>query len=159
MIKMKYLQSIFLLIVSKAATTQIKSDTLSLSKQQVVGTWQRNDSLVGSGLGQNFQFFMDNSFVFNVGSDADDARDIIQLRGKYRLQKNMIYFTILSRKVVDGGFEISDPGISMNIFNISGNKVKEIPEKNPKELADPCYITFIGRSHIKISREQYYKVN
>lgn len=96
--------------------------------------------------------------MFNVGGDADDARDIIQLRGKYRLVKNMVYFTIISRKVVEGGFEISDPGISMNIFSIAGDKVKEIPEKNPKESTDPCYITFIGKSHININQEQYYKV-
>jgi hypothetical protein len=53
---------------------------------------------------------------------------------------------------------MSDPGISMNIFNMAGDKVKEIPEKNPKEFADPCYITFIGKSHIKIDQEQYYKI-
>jgi len=150
--------SLLLLILSEASFAQMKKDSAWLSKQQIVGTWQRNDSLVGSGLGQNFQFFDDNSFVFNIGSEADDVRDIIQLRGKYRLLKDAIYFTITSRKVVEGSIEISDPGISLNIFNIAVSKIREIPEKNPKETADPCYIRLVSKSHIKIAQEQYYKV-
>ena len=150
--------SLLILTLSQASFAQITKDSAGLSKQQIVGTWQRNDSLVGSGLGQNFQFFADNSFVFNIGSEADDVRDIIQLKGKYRLVKDMIYFTITSRKVIEGAIEISDPGISLNIFNIAGSKVREIPEKDPKELADPCYITLISKSHIKIDQEKYYKI-
>jgi hypothetical protein len=150
--------SLVILILSQTSLAQMTKDSAWLSKQQIVGTWQRNDSLVGSGLGQNFQFFADNSFVFNVCGEADDVRDIIQLRGKYRLVKDMIYFTITSRKVVEGAIEISDPGISLNIFNIAGSKIREIPEKDPKELADPCYIAFVSKSHIKIDQEQYYKV-
>jgi hypothetical protein len=150
--------SLVILILSQASLAQMTKDSGWLSKQQIVGIWQRNDSLVGSGLGQNFEFFADHSFVFNIGSEADDVRDIIQLRGKYRLVKDMIYFTITSRKVVEGAIEISDPGISLNIFNIAGSKIREIPEKDPKELADPCYITLISKSHIKIDQEQYYKV-
>jgi hypothetical protein len=150
--------SLVILILSQASLAQMTKDSGRLSKQQIVGIWQRNDSLVGSGLGQNFEFFADHSFVFNIGSEADDVRDIIQLRGKYRLVEDMIYFTITSRKVVEGAIEISDPGISLNIFNIAGSKIREIPEKDPKELADPCYITLVGKSHIKIDQEQYYKV-
>lgn len=157
--KTKYLcVSLVILILSQPSLSQVTKDSAWLSKEQIVGTWQRNDSLVGSGLGQNFKFFSDNSFAFNIGTDADDVRDIIQLRGKYRLVKDMIYFTITSRKVVDGAIEISDPGISLNIFNIAGSKIRVVPEKDPKELPDPCYITLISKSHIKIDQEQYYKV-
>lgn len=156
---MKYICiTLVILTLSRASFAQATKDSGWLSKQQIVGTWQRNDSIVGSGLGQNFQFFADNSFVFNIGSEADDVRDIIQLRGKYRLVKDMIFFTITSRKVVEGAIEISDPGLSLNIFNIAGSKIIEIPEKDPKELVDPCYITLVSKTHIKIDHEQYYKV-
>ena len=145
---MKYFcVGLVILIHSQASRAQTVKDSAWLSKQQIVGTWQRNDSLVGSGLGQNFQLFADNSFVFNIGGEADDVRDIIQLRGRYRLVKDMLYFTITSRKVVEGAIEISDPGISLNIFNIAGSKIMEIPEKDPKELVDPCYITSVSKSH------------
>jgi hypothetical protein len=143
------------LLFSTNLFAQIKKD--SLSKDGIIGTWQRDDSLVGSGLGQNFQFFSDNSFVLNIGNDGDDARNVIQLKGTYRLEKNMLYFTITARKVIEGSIEISDPGVSLNIFNING-KVREIPEKNPKEMSDPCFITLLSKHHIKIDQEEYYKV-
>jgi hypothetical protein len=69
--------SLVILILSQAPLAQMTKDSGWLSKQQIVGIWQRNDSLVRSGLGQNFDFFPDNSFVFNIGSEADDVRDII----------------------------------------------------------------------------------
>ena len=53
--------------------------------------------------------------------------------------------------MVEGAIEISDPGISLNIFNIAGSKIREIPEKDPKELADPFYITLVSKSHCKSS--------
>ena len=158
MVKQAIVIVLLVLSFSTDLFSQKKKDSCCLVKANIVGTWQRNTSLVGSGLGQNFQFFSDDSFVFNIGDDRDDVRDIIQLKGTYRLTKNMLYFTITSRKIVEGPIEISDPGISLNIFNIGGGKVREVPEKNPKEISDPCYITLFSKAHIKIDQEQYYKV-
>lgn len=156
-------QTVFILtIVLAVFSTQIfgqqKNDTCCLLKKDIIGTWQRNDSLVGSGLNQNFQFFKNDTFIFNIGSEADDVRNVIQLKGKYRLDKDKIYFTITSRTIVEGPIEIADPGISLNIFSIGKGKVREVPEHNLKELADPCYITLFTNSHIKINQETYYKV-
>jgi hypothetical protein len=128
-----------------------------LKKENIIGIWQRNDSIAGSGLNQNFQFFEDDSFILNLGNDADDARNIIQLKGKYRLDKDMLYFTITSRTIVEGSIEVNDAGISLNIFSIASEKVKEIPERNPKELPDPCFITLFSNTHIKINNEIYYR--
>ncbi len=146
------------LIFSQGLNAQTSRDSCCLSKAEIIGTWQRDNSIVGSGLGQNFIFFKNKSFVLNIGNDADDVRDIIQLKGTYRLINNMIYFTINVKEVIEGPIEISDPGISLNIFNIGGTNVKEMPENNPKELPDPCYITFFNKNHIKIDEEQYYKI-
>jgi hypothetical protein len=152
---------IFILVamfVSVGIFAQQKKEACCLSKKDIVGTWQLNDSIVSSGLNQNFQFFENGSFVFNVGGDADDVRNIIQLKGKYRLDKDQIYFTIISKTIVEGNIEISDPGVSLNIFSIAQGKVREVLETNPKELTDPCYITLFTNHHIKINRESYYKV-
>ncbi len=140
------------------ASGQQKKDSCCLSKKDIIGVWQRNDSIIGSGLGQNFQFFNNNTFVFNIGTDADDARNLIQLKGKYRLNKNMLYLTITSKTILEGKIGIADAGISLNIFSIKDEKAKEIKEPNPKEISDPCYITFFTTKHIKLSNEVYYKV-
>ena len=129
----------------------------SFSKPNLVGVWQRGDSVVGSGLKQNFQFSNDGTFVFNIGNDADDVRDVIQLKGKYRLDSDKIFFTITSKKVVAGSITIPDPGMSLNIFSYDG-KVKEVYENEPKEMPDPCYLQVISKRGIMINKEKYYKV-
>jgi len=145
-------------VLSIQLFAQQKKDSCCLSKKDIIGTWQRNTSIVGNGLNQNFQFFKNNSFVFNIGNEADDVRNVIQLKGKYRLDKDALYFTITSRTIVDGPIEIADGGISLNIFSIKEIKTREVAERNPKELPDPCYITLFTNSHIKINQEIYYKV-
>lgn len=147
-----------LLVFSTDLFSQIKRDSCCLLKADLVGTWQRNDSIVGSGLEQNFKFFKNDSFVFNIGNAGDDVRDIIQLKGTYRLTKNMIYFTITARKILEGPIEISDPGISLNIFDIAGKNIIEVPEKSPKEMQYPCFITLYSKRRIEIDNERYYKV-
>lgn len=151
-----------ILLIVNISTTQIfaqqKMNLCCLSQKDLIGTWQRDDSIVGSGLNQNFQFFKNDSFIFNIGNDGDDVRNIIKLKGKYRLRKDSLYFTFTSRTIIEGPIEIADPGISLNIFSIVGKKTKEVPEHNPKELRDPCYITLITNNHIKINQENYYKV-
>ena len=145
-------------IIAHKADCQTKKESVWLTPTEIVGTWQRGSKEVGSGLLQNFQFSKNNTFVLNLGNDADDARDIIQLKGKYRLVKDSLFFTITSKKVVEGKIQIADGGISLNLFTISGKNVREIPEKDSKESPDPCYITRISKTHIKISQEQYYKI-
>jgi hypothetical protein len=129
-----------------------------LAKKYLIGTWQRNDSIIGSGLNQNFEFFEGDTFVLNVGNDEDDVRNVTQLKGKYRIIADSLFFTITSRTVVDGPIEIPDSGISLNIFLIKPAKVREIFEQNPRELSVPCYITLFTNGHIKINREDYYKI-
>ena len=102
--------------------------------------------MIGSGLNQKFQFFKDDSFVLNVGNDDEDLRDIIQLKGKYRINKNELFFTVNSKTIIDGPIEIADAGISLNIFTIKKRKLIEVREPNPLEISDPCFITFISKN-------------
>lgn len=145
-------------ILSIPVLAQQKKDSCCLLKKDIVGIWQRNDSVIGSGLNQNFQFLDNNSFILNIGNDADDVRNIVQLKGKYRLDRDMLYFTITSRTILEGPIGIADAGISLNIFSIEKGKLKEMSEHNPKEIPDPCYITLFSRKHIKINNEIYYKI-
>ena len=137
---------------------QQKKEINYISKKDIIGTWQRGSNIVGSGLRQNFKFFQNDSFVLNIGEDGDDMRDIIQLKGKYRLVKDSLFFTIKSRTVIDGTVELSDGGISLNIFSIKKKQIKEVPEPSIKELPEPCYITFFSKTDIKINQERYYRI-
>lgn len=135
---------------------QVKKETY-ITQKDIVGVWQRDSKLVRNGLSQNFEFYMNGKFVVNLGSDKDDGRNVIKLKGRYRLDKDKLYITILSKTIVDGKIVISDAGVSLNIFSYEGKEV-EILEKNPVEISDPCYITVITTQNIKISNEIYFKI-
>lgn len=145
-------------LFSNKTFAQQKKDSCCISNKDIVGIWQRNYSVVGNGLNQNFEFYDDGTFILNLGSDADDIRDVSRLKGKYRLDKDKLYFTITSKTVIEGKIGIADMGISLSIFEIENGKEKEIPESNPQELTDPCYITLFADSHIKINNEVYFKI-
>jgi hypothetical protein len=135
---------------------QQKKDSCCISKKQLIGIWQRDSKIVGSGLNQNFQFNADGTFIFNVGSYNEDARDLIKLKGRFRLDQSDLYFTITSRTYVEGKINIEDPGISLAIFSVDG-KIKEVAEVNPKEIPTPCYIS-LYKDHIRLNAERYYKI-
>ena len=124
----------------------------------MVGTWQRNYNRAGNGLFENFHFFSNGTFVLDLSGNNDDARSLIKLKGKYRLTNDSLYFTILSRTVEEGKIEMVDPGVNRGIFTFDDSTIKEIKEKNPKELTDPCFITIIKPNKIKLNDELYYKI-
>jgi hypothetical protein len=149
----------FLLLeaISSALNAQTKNPVI-ISKKEFVGTWQRNSKIVGNGLVQNFQFFENSTFRMNLGDDRDDLRSTIRIDGKFRLSKDSIFFTIFTKTIVDGNIGISDHGISQSIFEYTDGKVSEIKIKNPTEIKDPCFISVLGKDHIKINNEEYFKV-
>jgi hypothetical protein len=130
-----------------------------LSKTDILGVWQRDTKLAGSGLNQHIHFFPNGDFHMDLGNDGDDLRTVIELNGKYRFSNDSLFFTITSKTILKGGdITISDPGIGLSIFTIENGKVEYIKIPNPKELKDPCFITVITKDHIKINNEVYYKI-
>src|SRR5258708_2846951 len=131
---MKYTH-LLLIFLSIHVFGQARHDSCCMAKNDLGGVWQRDTKRVGNGLEQHIQFFNNGTFIINLGNERDDARALIALKGRYRLVKNELYITILSKKTVEGGhIEIDDPGISSSIFSIAGGKVKDIAEANPAEI-------------------------
>ena len=157
------MKPIILLLSSFILVTQLfgqkKKDSCCIARKDLVGVWQRDSKRVGNGLEQNFRFFDDGTFVVHFANDNEDARGIYGLKGKYRLVKNQIYFTILSRTVVEGGKIVTaESNETSYIFSIEGGTVKEIKEVDPKELPDPVYIIIKPDGHIELGNETYYKI-
>lgn len=155
----KIIYTFLLIITCSQVFSQKKKDVSYITKDELIGTWQRGSNLVGNGLNQHFVFNKDGSFVLNLDSDGDDARSLIKLKGKYRLTKDELYLTILSKTLIEGELEVGSEGITSNLLQFGANsKIKEIKEPNPKEMLDPCYITVINRSKIKLNNQVYYKI-
>lgn len=158
---MKKLFFVSLLIVIICFAKQIYAQQ-KLSKKNLIGVWQYGSPHIGDELGQSFAFFDNGNFIFYNGKNGDDVVSTLNLKGKYRLDEKSIYFTIISRMMVDKAqISIIDPGIKWGIFEYGGDDetVKEIVEKDPKEIADPATFTIIAPNHIKINDEEYYKVS
>lgn len=160
---------IFLLIVSfflTIASAQVshaqnpKKDTNLLTKDGLIGVWQRDNKNVGNGLRQNFRFYPDGTFVLNFANGDEDLRVIWALKGGYRLVGDQLFLTIVYRTVEEGGhIEMSGSNEDFNIFGIAGGVVRDIREPDPKELPDPLYISVKEKGHIDIGNEDYYKIS
>lgn len=150
----------FLLIITYNQTfAQQKKDSCCITNKELVGTWQRDSKVIGSGLNQNFVFYGNGTFVLNLVNEGEDARSLIKLKGKYRVTKDELYLTILSKTILEGELEIAGMGSSLSLIQFGAkSKIREIKEPSPKEFIDPCYITRITRSQIKLNNELYYKL-
>lgn len=137
-----------------------KQSRIPFATINLVGVWQENDTIEGSGLLQNFQFFNDGRFELNLCNPNEDIRDIIAIKGRYRLIGDSLMVTILSKNVIIGGqINLDGGGSETKMFTIEGGDIKEIYIENPKELSDPLYITIISPKCIRIENEIYYKIS
>jgi hypothetical protein len=142
-----------------ACRAQHKKDTVYLTKDSLVGVWQRDTKPVGNGLRQNFRFYPDGTFALNFSNGEEDLRVIYALKGRYRLFRDELYLTIVYRTVVEGGhIELSGSSEDFNNFWISGGVVKDIREPDIKELPNPLYISLKESGHIDFGNEDYYKI-
>jgi len=142
-------------------SAQSKKDSCCLAQKDLEGVWQRGQQGVGNGVEQNFRFYPDQSFFLDMSSnEGEDARGIASLQGKYRLVKNKLYLTVLARSVVQGGKVVMlNQSESTSIFAINGGTVKLVNEVDPKEMAEPLFISFLRDGGITLGSETYYKLS
>src|SRR5580658_8125297 len=91
---MKKISIVFLLttilfsikVVAQTTTKSLLSQP-GIPKTDIVGRWQFDSPHTGDNPLENFQFFKNGTFVYNYDTE-DDTRNIFQLKGKYRIEKN-----------------------------------------------------------------------
>jgi hypothetical protein len=158
--KVKKLVWILSILLTLRASGQAKKDTLYLSTKDLIGVWQRNFKEAGNGLEQNFRFFSDSTFEIDFSNGNEDARDIRELKGTYRLVKRSLYLTIKSRVITEGGkITVTESSESAYIFHITGGTRREIAEPDPHQSPVPIFITVINKGKILLNNETYYKMS
>jgi hypothetical protein len=156
---MKKLFFILLVMADVCSAKQLYAQE-KLTVKNLVGVWQYGSPRIGDQLNQNFVFFNNSNFIFNNGKNGDDLVSTGRLKGHYRLDKNKMYFTIISRTVIDNAnVGVVNSTVDFGIFEYTDITSKEIKEKDPKEIDDPVVITIVKPNHIKINDEEYYKVS
>ncbi|MBS1500918.1 MAG: hypothetical protein JST32_02565 [Bacteroidetes bacterium] len=131
----------------------------TITTKNLEGIWQYGSPHVGDQLNQSFTFYSNGSFFFDNGKLGDDLVSTVELKGYYRLIKNKIFFTIISKTVIDNAkIGVRDHQAYVGIFEYKNRAFKVVREKNPKELLDPVIVTVIKPDHIQINDEDYFKV-
>jgi len=158
------LSIIILLSIKVVAQTTTKSllNQPGISKKDIIGRWQINSPHTGDNPLENFQFFRNGTFIYNYETE-DDTRNIFQLNGKYRMEKNQLFFTVTSRKErIGGGLETGAVGTNEYLFVFDNDSTRVVRYKKPKEL-DPLFILDVKKTteffKIKINNRIYYKLS
>lgn len=150
---------ILLLVIANVCCAKRMYAQQQLTVKDLVGVWQYGSPRIGDQLNQSFAFFNNGNFFFNNGKLGDDLVALRGLKGHYRLEKNKMYFTIISRLLVDNdNIGVTTPEVEDGIFIYKDILPNEIFMKEPKEISDPVAIIVIKPNHIKINDEDYYKV-
>jgi len=151
-----------LLINNGFAQIASSTNTIALSKTEIIGVWQINNATTGNGLAECFRFYSNGKFVYEY-DPSDDTRNIVKLKGRYRLDDNQLFITILSRvERVGGRIATGAGGTDEYLFTFDNDKIKETIEQGPKEL-DPLIISKINKKlkqlDIYINNRRYFKVS
>jgi len=152
----------FSIKVVAQVTTKSLLGQPGISQADIVGRWQISSPHTGDNPLENFQFFKNGTFIYNYETE-DDTRNITQLKGKYRMEKNCLFFTVTSRKErIGGALETGALGTDEYLFVFDNDSTRVVRYKKPKEL-DPVFILDVKKTteffKIKINNRIYYKLS
>lgn len=131
-----------------------------ISKQNLVGIWQADDSLESSNWPRTYRFFKDGTYIFST-SQYDLIGRIISFTGKYRIEGRVLYTTVESRKELVGG-RIERGGIEGDEWMLEGAEVQDIPQGTEEMWTDieTCNNwTPRQRFCLLINSRRYYKMD
>ncbi len=80
----KHLIFFISIAITISCNSQNKIDDIS-------GVWQLNSPEIGSGYLDNYQFFKNGEFKFNL-NQYDELKTIVAIKGKYSISKDSIFF-------------------------------------------------------------------
>jgi hypothetical protein len=148
-------------VVSCSLYAQQKLKTVPLTQSQLVGIWQVNTPIVGSGLGAYFQFYKDGRFIYNT-SGYDNLNPLCNIFGSYKLlDGNTIGFKVDSSRQLIGAQIGAADGFQGGTFVLDGGKVVTFPQRGTKYESHDVSVHSKGRNIkcIVIDNDKYYKLS
>jgi hypothetical protein len=112
---------IAVLMFSKSYSQQ--DNKLILKQPDLIGVWQINSEIVGSGLNAYFQFYPKGKFIYNTNG-YDELNPLRSISGEYKIDHNILYLKIREYKHL-AGYKIveSSPAFQFGHFILDGGKV------------------------------------
>lgn len=149
-------------LMSFTLCAQQKQKPVLLTQNELVGIWQVNTPVVGSGLGAYFQFYKNGRFIYNT-SGYDDLNPLCNIFGSYKLiDGNALGLKVdSSKQLIDAQIIAESPGFQFGTFVLDGGKVVTFPQKGTGYEFHDVSIRSKGRQIkcIVIDNDKYYKLS
>ena len=100
-------------------------------QDDIIGIWQLSTPEIGSGYLDNYQFFPDGKYVFNI-NEYDELKHIVSIKGRYIVSKDSLTIEPISLITCSGNKLDRSSSTSMHdSWSLSGTRIKnEIFLKN-----------------------------
>ena len=147
---------ISLLISSTPAFSQ-QSVPAAKGDAELVGLWQIGTNVVGAGLNDNWRFFRDGRFTFNLrGTGLNPLRSI---SGTYYVDEKGLHLKVAQFKALTG-YKVAgtDPGAEFGHFRLEDGKEGTI-NQNDTEFSFHWFKILTPKSLVEIDGDKYYRVS
>jgi len=156
----RYLSILMVTIIRLSNANAQSTDTEIINKSDLIGTWQVNSTVTGSGLRANFRFFKDSRFIY-TNDNGDYINPLISIHGIYQIEGKLLKLKVDSIEVLTG-FKVveSDPGYQFGPFQMEGGE-KKLYKQNGSAYVGHTYSYFKTKSQVKliIDSAPYYRVS
>ncbi len=144
-----------LFFLSSPAFSQ-QSGNSSSGNGAIVGLWQIHDSLVASGLDDNWKFYKDGHFSYNQNEALNPLRSI---SGTYYIKNDTIVYLKVTEISQMTGYQIiaPDPAVESGTFKIRGGMLKATAQDSKEYVDHPLKIAIkAGKKAIQIDGGDFY---
>lgn len=114
---------VLIITVSFSAYTQV------IDSKNIIGIWQSGNKDINSGWFDNYQFFSNGKFRFNINQN-DSTKRIICIGGIYKIKDSIITLKTLFSKEIKGGHLIRSETSGGSGWELEGGKVMVINYKS-----------------------------
>lgn len=133
-----------------------------IAGDKLIGVWQLNDTLIGSGLGKCIRFYNDGKFEIDY-SQYDYLGRIREVHGHYHKKNGQLELIAEYRMEEFGGVVVAgSPGFQTEEFVMEGGGIQKIKQK-PESVLLKVEILNMDRNKqpmtIKIGNNKYCKLS
>lgn len=127
--------------------------------QSVIGSWQRDADLIGSGTGEMYKFHKDGKFQFFI-SQYIYMNSILSFSGTYVVKDGRICFKIIEREEIIGGhIEQGSLGFQDN-WVLEGGTIEKVKQDSIVNYCFDCKLDHDNnnRTVMQLGNAKYYKI-
>lgn len=141
---------------------QQKQTSILINQNELIGVWQKNTSLITSGLEAFFRFYRSGKFIYNRSS-YDELNPLLSIYGNYKLvDSNALGLKVDSSKQLIG-YQIiaASSGFQFGTFVLFGGKMVTTPQKGTGYEFHDISVYRKGKQIkcIVIDNDKYYKLS